>query len=101
MTATLSPVRVATLPKIDVQEVADGLSNAIGSIPALDAANREWIELVGWERWNNDPSVTSPPSDMAWDRFEQEVIAELAPEVAKMLRKAFQERLPWTWEPER
>lgn len=100
MTATLSPVRVTSVPKIAVKDVADGLANAIGAIPALDAAADEWPDIIGRERWNADPSFVSHPADGAWSDFSDEVIAELAPEVTRMLRQAYKKRLPWTWEPE-
>jgi hypothetical protein len=100
MSTTLSPVRVTEV-KISVQDVLDNLGNAIGAIPGLDAADDEWKAFVGLERWNTDPSVAEHPAGTAWDAVEREVLAEVAPEVAKLLREAFAKRLPWTWEPQR
>jgi hypothetical protein len=86
--------------EITVQGVIDNLGNAIDSVPGLDGVDDEWIAFVGADRWNTEP-VGSHPADTAWAAIENEVIAEVAPEVARLLREAFAKRLPWTWEPDK
>ncbi len=38
------------------------------------------------------------PARFAWDRLEDEVRAEVGPQIASLVTDAFRRRMPWTWE---
>lgn len=38
------------------------------------------------------------PSAFAWDALMDDVLAEVGPDVAKLVDQAVRRRLPWTWE---
>jgi hypothetical protein len=37
---------------------------------------------------------------LAWDGLEDEIRAEIGPQIASLVTEAFRRRLPWTWKPE-
>ena len=100
MTTTLSPIRIAGIPPIEavpnaMQQLRDGMANAVAEvgIPELREALRENDRLG--EDWIEHPGV------MAFEEIVTAATAEIASEVARILRAAIERRLPWTWEPER
>ncbi len=89
-TATPQRLTVSALPDIAanadaMKQLRDGLGNA--------AAEAGPVEFK--------PMPTEHPSFWVWDRMVDAAIAEIAPDVARMLSEAINRRLPWTWEPER
>ena len=85
---TTTPVTVSRISAVAdnesaMEQLRDGMSNAVAEL------------AVG----------PLEPSDRAMWAFEHEAvdaaIAEVAPDVARLLTEALNRRLPWTWEPER
>jgi hypothetical protein len=64
-----------------MQQLREGLGNAVAFV--IPAELEDVIQgKAGW----------------AWDRLLDDVIAEMAPNVAKQLELAIQRRLPWTYD---
>ena len=40
------------------------------------------------------------PARFAWDQLEDEIRAEVGPQIASLVTEAFRRRLPWTWKSE-
>jgi hypothetical protein len=92
MSTILSPIRVTRAPDIDVEELRDGLSSASsGACPELDVLRDEWAAEHA-DRGDH-------PALFAWDKVVDAAIAEITPDVAKMLQAAIERRLPWTYQP--
>lgn len=71
---------------LDLEAIRDGLSDAFASVTA-----------VGLEELYRNPEN---PVVLAFERdVVDAAIAEIAPQVADMMRAAIDKRLPWTWEP--
>ncbi len=86
--ATRTPyvVRSVTVPPDEVAEtIRDGQSIALAiktrDLPSIE----DGTDYVG----------------VAWDRYVDKALEEAAPEIAEVLQRVIERRLPWTWEPER
>jgi hypothetical protein len=82
----ISAVTVAEVPEIDpADELFEyGLADTVyvAAIAALDSLPLDH------------------PARFAWDGLEDEIRAEVGPQIASLVTEAFRRRLPWTWEPE-
>lgn len=102
MTATATTVRIERFPTIAdnpeaLEQLDDGLKNAeatAGYELALAHAATFWHD--GGEGYEEDTDALR-----AWGKLRDEAVAEILPDVARMLTEAINRRLPWTWEPER
>jgi hypothetical protein len=88
MSTTLSPERL-TITSLDREgwdqdELADG--QGLG------------IVAVGFTAGQFESLPDNHPAGIAWDRFIDEVIEEVGPQVRDLLYAAIERRLPWTWE---
>jgi hypothetical protein len=82
----ISSVVVADVPPIDpTDEMFEyGLADAV------------YVSLVT----ELDCLPLDHPARLAWDRLEDEIRAEVGPQIAILVTEAFRRRLPWTWEAE-
>ena len=86
---TINPVA----PNAEAMErLTSGLGEALGAMDA-DQWSFAYDALTGEE--------IEPKAVAAFQSVQDAVVAEVAPDVARMLAEAMNRRLPWTWEPER
>lgn len=73
----------------------------VTSVRELTAADVERdLPYIDTPDFNTIPE-DEHPAFFAWDLLIDEVRAEVAPELARLMTEAINRRLPWTWEPER
>ncbi len=92
---TYRPIRIATLPEmvtndLSMEHLRDGMGNAVAELGIS--------ELHEALRGHDDEEH---PALFAFERMVDAAVAEIAPDVARLLSEALDRRLPWTWEPER
>jgi hypothetical protein len=82
--AMISSVVVADVPAIDpTDEMFEyGLADAV------------YVALIT----ELDCLPLDHPARFAWDRLEDEIRAEVGPQIATLVTEAFRRRLPWTWQ---
>ena len=87
VTTRAGRVVVEHVPDVDPDEelFGYGLADAVfvAPVPALDHLPHDH------------------PALFAWDELQNEVRAEIGPQIARLVTEAYRRRLPWTWEADR